>query len=210
MTVEKQTSLINLTPLNWFNILTAWRVAKNIFKKEARDILICYSGSLLPRWIWPKTNRDTISKLSYFIAIKDKQPIGITGLYTIHNQSEEVWVDWFGLDTKLRSRGLGKEIMVATINMARKNGYKYLRLWTTTNDQQSIAANYLYQKLGFIAQETALKSYGFPVLIYSLGLIGITPLPYEADITTTIAGAYSNLKSRNSIFRILFRLYFKQ
>ncbi|MEI7787664.1 MAG: GNAT family N-acetyltransferase [Chlorobiaceae bacterium] len=210
MPIEKQTSLINLTPLNWFNILTAWSVAKKIFKKEAMDILICYSGSLLPRWLWPKINRDTISDLNYFIAMKDNQPVGITGLYTTHNQPEEVWLAWFGLNEKLRGRGLGKEIMVATIDMARKHGYQSLRLWTTANEEPFIVANYLYQKLGFIAQETDLKSYGFPVLIYSLGLSGITPPLYKADMTTTIGGTDSNTKSHNSIFRILFRLYCKQ
>ena len=185
---------VKLVPLNWLNILTARRVANNIFPKHgaAAEVSLCYTGSLMPRWLWLKANREAIGKLNDYIAMKDHKPVGITGLYTLTDRPKEAWVDWYGVDEKFRGHGLGKAIMQATMDMARKYGYETLRLWTTGNDPVTAMANYLYQKLCFTSQKTDHTYRGYPVLIYSFALNGGQPSLYRGNIRRILTGADFN------------------
>ena len=178
---------IELVPVNWRNILTVWRLAKNIFGKRALELSVYYTASLTPQWLWPKDNREAIAGVKDYIAMKDHIPVGITGLYTFRDQPKEAWLDWYGLDEKLRGRGVGKAILQATIDMARKNGYETLRLWTTENRPESAIANKLFQKLAFTSQKTDHTYSGYPVLIYSFALNGGQPSLYQGNVRRCLA-----------------------
>jgi GNAT superfamily N-acetyltransferase len=184
---DNHQALIELVPLNWRNILTTWRLAKNIFGKRALEMSVYYTASLTPHWLWPKANREAIAGVKGYIAMKDHIPVGITGLYTFTNGPKEAWLDWYGVDEKFRGRGVGKAILQATIDMARKNGYETLRLWTTENRPESAIANKLFQKLGFTSQKTDHTYSGYPVLIYSFALNGGQPSLYQGNVRRCLA-----------------------
>jgi GNAT superfamily N-acetyltransferase len=180
---------VKLVPLNWLNLWAARCLARNIFPKNAAEVSDCHTASLKPRWLWPKADREAISKLNCYIAMKDHKPVGITGLYTLTSRPKEAWVCWYGVDQKFRGRGLGKAIMQATMDMARKYGYETLRLWTTP---ALAAANNLYQKLCFTSQETDHTYSGYPVLIYSFALNGGQPSLYRGNVRQVLTGTDFN------------------
>ena len=99
---DNHESPVKLVPLNWLNILTARHLAKHIFPTIAAEVFVCYTGSLMPRWLWPKANREAIGKVNYYIAIKDHKSVGITGLYTFTERPKEAWVGWYGVDEKFQ------------------------------------------------------------------------------------------------------------
>jgi RimJ/RimL family protein N-acetyltransferase len=182
---DNHQSSVELVPLNWLNLWAAWRLARNIFPKNVTEVFVSYIGALAPRWFWPKASREAIGKLNYYIAMKDRKPVGITGLYTFRDQPKEAWVGWYGVGEKFRGRGLGKATLQTTMDMARKSGYETLRLWTTP---ALAAANDLYQKLCFISQETDLTRRGRPILIYSFALSGGQPTLVQGNVRQYLTG----------------------
>ena len=180
---------IELVPVNWRNILTVWRLAKNIWGKRARVMSVDFTASLTPHRLWLKAYRETYDKVNYYIAMKDRKPVGITGLYTLTTRPKEAWLAWYGVDKEFRGRGVGKAILQASIDMARKNGHETLRLWTTGNRPESAIANKLFQKLGFASQKTDYTYDGYPVLIYSFALNGGQPSLYRGDMRQALVGS---------------------
>lgn len=75
-------------------------------------------------------------KKYYLVYDKDKI-IGITGLYSNEDLEETntIWLGWFGVLEKYRSKGYGKQILLDTIDLAKKlkekYPIKYLRLYTS-------------------------------------------------------------------------------
>ena len=65
-----------------------------------------------------------------YIAYIKNIPVGVTGIYEISGYSDTAWLSWFGLKKEYRKLGYGKQIFDYTVEMAKVNNRKYLRLYT--------------------------------------------------------------------------------
>jgi len=76
--------------------------------------------------------------------------LGTTGLYRYKRDAEEAaWVAWFCVDPQARGRGIGQALIDHTVSRARAAGFKRVRLYTSTDPNES-AAQRLYEKNGFM------------------------------------------------------------
>ena len=98
------------------------------------------------------------SLLHFWVAINDnKEVYGTTGLYTYKkDENEAVWLSWFCVDPAQRGKGIGKQLIEYSIDMAKKYNKKYFRLYTS-NDPNEQAAQNLYEKYGFKIVKTKKK-----------------------------------------------------
>ena len=87
----------------------------------------------------------------YYIIKMNGIPVGITGMYILNLYAEnvidkdDVWLGWYGILPEFRSRGIGKQSLLDTIEMAKRFKRKYFRLYTV-NDINSTAYS-LYEKV---------------------------------------------------------------
>ncbi|MEK7124361.1 MAG: GNAT family N-acetyltransferase [Patescibacteria group bacterium] len=118
--------------------------------KELNDILLQWSAKR--KEITPLQFRKLIKK-SHVIAMYDKKTmIGTVTLIELHKLSGlKGIVEHLMIDEKYRGRGLGEKLMKYSVNLAKKLEMKNLYL---TCEPERIAANKLYQKIGFKAKET--------------------------------------------------------
>lgn len=73
---------------------------------------------------------------------------GLAMLYGYRAQPDELWLAWFGLMPRLRGLGAGRELLDWVVDMARREGRRTLRLWTT-DEAEYAAALRLYARCGF-------------------------------------------------------------
>ena len=87
----------------------------------------------------------------YYLVYDKNTVIGVTGLYSNEdiNITNSLWLGWFGVLEKFRSKGYGKQILIDTIEMAKrlskKYPIKYFRLYTSERDDK--IAQPLYEKV---------------------------------------------------------------
>jgi ribosomal protein S18 acetylase RimI-like enzyme len=94
----------------------------------------------------------------FFIAeVEDKQIIGMLtiGSYNVPTGIRTVIEDVV-IDGSQRGKGLGEELMLHAINYSRSLGAKSVSL---TSRPSRVAANKLYQKMGFVKYETNIYKY---------------------------------------------------
>ena len=77
------------------------------------------------------------------------------GTYSIPT-GKKVWIEDVVVDETQRGKGLGKELMLFAIDYSGSLGAKEIEL---TSKPSRIAANKLYQELGFIVYETNVYKY---------------------------------------------------
>jgi len=86
-----------------------------------------------------------------FIA-EDESILGtLTLVFNKTPTGKKVWIEDVIVDSEARGRGVGKELTRFAIEYAYKRGIKKIDL---TSSPDRIAANKLYQKLGFSKRET--------------------------------------------------------
>jgi len=187
---------VGLIPLKWTNLLPAFRVAKRIFKRDAMVVFQSYAVSLLPRVLLPREARRSLNRMSYFLAFKDNRRIGVTGFYVTKDAPREAWLGWFGIDNEMRSRGLGKDLLMATIDLARKEGFNNLRLWSTDNPNLTVVARKLFRMTGMNEEKTSYTYWGYPVLIYSISLKVGGPAPYLGSMKNAFFGCIEHFQPR--------------
>ena len=114
---------------------------------------------------------------NYYLVYEENKVIGITGLYCFENINEtnSIWLGWFGVLEEYRRKGYGKEILIETINISKefskKYPIKYLRLYTSTRDNK--IAQILYEEIMDIKEEYNNPNdfnYDNTCLIYSKSL----------------------------------------
>lgn len=91
--------------------------------------------------LWPNTpdynnfiDKSNNSKDDYisFIVYNNNTPVGITGFYVENIDKKTIWLDWFGILPEFRNQGLGKKVLINTINYCKKlNKFEYFRAETT-------------------------------------------------------------------------------
>lgn len=130
--------------------------------------------------------------LSYVNAIKNKnpyflvylvgneQPIGITGIYNCDcfgaEKLETAWLGWYGIKKEYRGQGLGKQILLDTINESRIRGYKKFRLYTS--ETRCPEALFLYDKVMDIGEFYTKEQQELKRKVYSLSLTEKTIDPW--------------------------------
>jgi ribosomal protein S18 acetylase RimI-like enzyme len=86
------------------------------------------------------------------VAKDDNRIVGMAFVYLMQTlQGKGGWVDEVVVDNAYRGQGLGRKLMEALIIAARENGATELEL---TSKPTRVAANALYQKIGFKQRET--------------------------------------------------------
>jgi ribosomal protein S18 acetylase RimI-like enzyme len=65
--------------------------------------------------------------------------------------SHKVWIEDVVVDVAARGKGLGKDLMLFAIDYVSQKNISTINL---TSSPERIAANKLYQKLGFVKRET--------------------------------------------------------
>ena len=121
--------MFNYIKVDKNNLMLATKIQMEIFPEESGYEHFLYTI---------KRNTDYEK---YFLVYKDSEVIGITGLYSNEdiNETNSIWLGWFGVLEKYRSRGYGRKILEDTINMAKdltkKHPIKYFRLYTSEIDE---------------------------------------------------------------------------
>jgi len=196
MTAQKPTAPV-LRKLSFGNIWRAWRIASEIFESDSRSILNDYVGSLLPASYRPSSFRNAIEHVHYYLAFDGSDAVGVSGLYVLRDQPDEAWVGWYGVSPALRGRGMGRALLLSTIELARSHGHKVLRLWTTENFDLTIRANEMYKRMGFSDHRTIYRYDGqFPILTYSLALTEPCELAYRGSMIKAFVGSLDHIDPR--------------
>jgi GNAT superfamily N-acetyltransferase len=93
----------------------------------------------------------------FFIAEHENKIIGMmTMVVYIIPTATRVWIEDVVVDESQRGLGFGKDLINFAINFARSTGAKTVDL---TSRPFRIAANQLYQKIGFVLRETNVYRY---------------------------------------------------
>ena len=130
------------------NILTS--LDKNLFIKTTGILYVDYD---------PK----------YYLVYNNDEIIGITGLYCEKLVClESAWVGWFGVLKKFRGQGYGEKILNMTIELAKKEGYKTIRLYTDIKENKTAVK--LYEKMGFIGEKYNAEKLIYDSYIFSKSL----------------------------------------
>lgn len=52
---------------------------------------------------------------AYWIVYENETAIGISGIYTVEADRDSVWLSWYGVLPKWRSKGFGRKILLESI-----------------------------------------------------------------------------------------------
>jgi GNAT superfamily N-acetyltransferase len=84
----------------------------------------------------------------YWVATSGDKVVGTIGLYSYaQDQREALWVGWFAVAPEARGKGTGSQLLDFNIATARQEGMTYMRLYTSTSENEA-AAQRLYQSRG--------------------------------------------------------------
>jgi len=140
---------------------------------------------------------------NYYLVYENNTVIGITGLYCSEdiNETNSIWLGWFGVLEEYRKKGYGKRILLDTIEMAKNfsNKYpiKYFRLYTSIRD--NTVAQILYKDVMDIEEIYNNKddyTYDNTCVIYSKSLTD-EKVPYWDNKFLNIKGYIE--KEKNSL-----------
>lgn len=122
--------------------------------------------------------RSGITTVRYWTAMRGKKLVGIIGLYTCEKDEQEAdWLGWFCVAESSRKRGIGTKLLLFAIELAKRRGKLFLRLYTT-DDADELDAHRLYERYGFKVFRKKPWT-AFPEL-------GLTEIFYELDLGTEI------------------------
>ena len=151
---------IKIVPLSEETKEKSLKLLEDIFHAfdEEEDPYIWFKISLEPEKNTEMMKEHGVRDVRYFVVLDKDKVIGTTGLYHILSEPQEtVWLGWFCLDPKYRGQGLGKMVLSWTIDRAREEGNNLLKLYTSPNENLSIAQK-LYDKFGFKTTKTEQKN----------------------------------------------------
>lgn len=143
----------HIEPLTSDNIETASRVAEKCFEHDPSPSRPndWFSASLSTNALWDlrqKTHEPIGDDLHYWVGIFHGKVVGTTGLYEYEADTHEArWVGWFCLSSEVRGQGFGSQLLEFTIQQARENGMKFLRLYTSDLPEEA-TAQHLYERHG--------------------------------------------------------------
>ena len=144
---------MNILPLSKKYLDQTIQLAQEIFPGDAEhfwnpDRSFKFSLRLIDDpGLWKERNLD---KIGYWIVLNDvDEVVGVTGLYRTNEDPEGlVWLGWYCVRADQRGKGLGRKLLEWTIEKAKSEGFKILKLYTST-DPNEARAQELYEKMGF-------------------------------------------------------------
>lgn len=86
--------------------------------------------------------------LDYYIFSDGTRDVATAGLYQRGENSERLWIGWFGVAPDMRRCGVGSAVLESLTEVARNLGAKELALYTTENDDVQGVLSF-YRKHGF-------------------------------------------------------------
>ncbi len=161
---------LKFVELNKKNIVDAARLQFNIFYASNNVGYLDYLKELEAR----NRYKNKILPIS-FLVYHDKTPVGVIGLYEVKGYPDDVWVDWFGVGAKYRNNGIGTQMLLKIIDVAKYYNKKNLRLYTYETWNYNALGIYkramqLEESYTNKQENNFLIRYGKPK-IYSLSLI---------------------------------------
>ena len=76
-----------------------------------------------------KNNNKSNLPLDFLVYYRNS-PIGVIGLYEVEENSNDIWLNWFGVLPKYRKHGFGTQMLLFALETAKKMGKKNFRLFT--------------------------------------------------------------------------------
>lgn len=171
---------MNLEPLHADTLRATQQVAADLFpwEHEHQEAL---PASLTPHSYQRFYESRGLESVRCWTAMQAGAVGGMAMLYGYQEQRDELWLAWFGLKASVRGSGSGSKFLDWVVSLARNEGRKVLRLWTT-DEAEYRAAVKLYTRRGFIPEMTApLAGENWGTLVFSLGLDGRVPTPWSAQ-----------------------------
>lgn len=126
---------------------------------QITDEIVSGINRLIPQLspnVLPATNQmlfDLVNSNNAILIVAQEEDI-IGSLTLVFNKlisGKKLWIEDVVVDSKIRKKGVGKQLIEFAISYARQNGFSKIDLTSSPN---RIAANKLYQKMGFIKRET--------------------------------------------------------
>lgn len=126
--------------------------------------------------------KNRILPIDYLVYHQDT-PVGIIGLYEKPEYPDDVWLTWFGVDPKYRNHGIGSQMLLKIIEIAKKYNKKNLRLNTyETWNYKALSIYNRTMQLGETynndKEDKFLMKYGKPK-IYSISLVDKEVTPWN-------------------------------
>ncbi len=116
-----------------------------------------------------------------FLVYHEETPVGIIGLYEKKEYPDDVWITWFGVVPQYRNHGIGTQMLLRIIEVAKMYGKKNLRL--NTYETWNYKAQNIYKRTMQLQEnytnkdeEHFLIRYGKPkIFSISLDDVGVVP-----------------------------------
>lgn len=115
---------------------------------EEENVDTCFRASLDYEAYSSVLQRWKIPKLEYFIALQDGKVVGTSGIYEMLDDPQSAWVGWTSVAPEYRRQGIGKQLILHTMHVAKSRNYTILKLHTVDIDSQK-NAHALYESVGF-------------------------------------------------------------
>lgn len=165
--------LAALTPENLDEALSlAGVIFPNIGSTEEPPNIV-FPASLDPEGHREQLDKFSIDKLNYWLAQENGKAVGITGLYSrTEDPKDTAWVGWYGVTPEARGRGVGSKVFTETIEKARAQGVKELKLRT---DDSGEAAWKIFERYGFAVSGEDVAPEGYKIIQMSRRLDGEPP-----------------------------------
>jgi len=144
---------MTIQPLDAANTKQAAKLASKVFPYRGLSVRLSF-------WAYRHQGKPLVAKLmrlagyappmQYYAAVDEKgEALGTTGLYAFaKDKVEAAWLAWFCVAPRQRGQGVGKQLIEHSIELARAQGKKCFRLYTSTIPSEA-AAQGLYEKYHF-------------------------------------------------------------
>lgn len=156
---------LNYVPIAKDNIDLAAKIQQEIFPEE----------SAYEHYKWTIEQNCIYQK--YYLVYDENKIIGITGHYTNEplEETNSLWLGWYGVLAKKRNQGYGTKILKDTIEFAKQlsNKYpiKYFRLYTDQKENKEALSIYdKYMDIKEMYQNPEDINYNGNCIIYSKSL----------------------------------------
>lgn len=143
---------MEIAPLTKDRLEEMYKLVKKVFPYEKDESIINpIEGSLgiNPEKNWKWLKEKECNSVKYFVLIENEKIVGTTGIYTNESDKDSAsWLAWFCISYEKREKGLGSKLLEFSIDKAKKENKKFMRLYTSDHPNE-VAANRLYDKRGF-------------------------------------------------------------
>lgn len=133
------------------------RFSERVFEAVIRLLPQLTSDAVLPTKLYLKSILNAGNTHFFIAELDNKQIAGMLIIGTYKTPSGiKVWIEDVVVDESHRGKGIGKKLMIDAINFSKSLGASYISL---TSRPSRIAANRLYQEMGFVQYETNVYKY---------------------------------------------------